>query len=62
MTLVLTIIAFIAAILLILGFWISNIYIKTIGFILAFLIIFIVVYFLFLIPPENIKKRWTKWK
>lgn len=57
MTLVLTIIAFIAAILLILGFWISNIYIKTIGFILAFLIIFIVVYFLFLIPPENIKKR-----
>jgi hypothetical protein len=43
--------------LLIFGFLKSNNFIKSIGFIILFLIVFIVVYFLFLTPPENIKKR-----
>ncbi|MEB7657466.1 hypothetical protein [Mammaliicoccus vitulinus] len=42
--------------LLIFGFLKSNNFIKYLGFIILFLIVFIVVYFLFLTPPENLKK------
>ncbi len=42
--------------LLIFGFLKSNKFIKFLGFITLFLIVFIIVYFLFLTPPENFEK------
>ncbi|WP_437272771.1 hypothetical protein ACSSAF_13640 (plasmid) [Staphylococcus succinus] len=56
MSIILLLLGVISISLLIFGFLKSNNFIKSIGFIILFLIVFIVVYFLFLTPPENIKK------
>jgi len=56
MSIILLLLGVISISLLIFGFLKSNNFIKSIGFIILFFIEFIVVYFLFLTPPENIKK------
>lgn len=56
MSIILLLLGVISISLLIFGFLKSNNFIKSIGFIILLLIVFIVVYFLFLTPPENIKK------
>ncbi len=56
MSIILLLLGVISISLLIFSFLKSNNFIKFIGFIILFLIVFIVVYFLFLTPPENIKK------
>ena len=60
MSIILLLLRVISISLLILGFLKSNNIIKSIGFIILFLIVFISVYFLFLTPPENIKRGWIK--
>ena len=60
MSIILLFLGVISISLLILGFLKSNNIIKSIGFIILFLIVFISVYFLFLTPPENIKRGWIK--
>lgn len=61
MSLILLFLGVISISLLIFGFLKSNNIIKSIGFIILFLIVFISVYFLFLTPPENIKQGWIKY-
>lgn len=56
MSITLLFLGVISIFLLIFGFLESNNFIKSLGFIILFLIVFIVVYFLFLTPPENINK------
>lgn len=56
MSLILLFLGVISISLLIFGFLKSNKFIESLGFIILFLIVFIVVYFLFLTSPENIKK------
>lgn len=56
MSIILLLLGVISISLLIFGFLKSNKFIESLGFIILFLIVFIVVYFLFLTSPENIKK------